>query len=218
MNDKDCYQCKKVFAKPKKYSKTQWIKSLFCSRHCFAQKRTEVPRTDEVKKKLSIAHKGTKKPWAGKYKHTKEHNKHIGESSKGNKYALGYRHSEESKKKISERMKGEKNYRWKGGNKTFRKRKNFYESQRKTKKRCNGGKHTYDEWELLKKQYNYTCPCCHKKEPEIKLTEDHIIPVSKGGLNNIENIQPLCQSCNSKKHDKTIKYGISGGEENYSAK
>ena len=72
------------------------------------------------------------------------------------------------------------------------------------------GTHTYGEWEILKKQYNYTCPCCGLSEPFNQkskyLTEDHIIPLSKGGSNLIENIQPLCLSCNIKKHTNTIKY------------
>lgn len=68
------------------------------------------------------------------------------------------------------------------------------------------GSHTFGEWELLKKQYNYTCPSCGLTETKIRLTEDHIIPLSKGGSDLIENIQPLCQSCNSKKHTKIIKY------------
>lgn len=68
--------------------------------------------------------------------------------------------------------------------------------------------HTYGEWELLKKQYGNTCPCCHKSEPEIKLTEDHIIPLSKGGSDLIENIQPLCSHCNKVKNVKIIKYEI----------
>jgi len=65
---------------------------------------------------------------------------------------------------------------------------------------------TFGEWDLLKKQYGYTCPCCNKSEPDIKLTLDHIIPLSKGGTNNIENIQPLCMDCNLRKHTKTIRY------------
>ena len=69
------------------------------------------------------------------------------------------------------------------------------------RKRDAGGRHTRKEWELLKAAYKYTCPACGKMEPKIKLTKDHIVPVSKGGPDFIENIQPLCWSCNSKKHN-----------------
>ena len=78
--------------------------------------------------------------------------------------------------------------------------------RRRTLKRSAEGTHTFGEWELLKKQYGYICPCCGKLEPEIVLTEDHIIPLAKGGSDFIENIQPLCRSCNCKKHTKIIKY------------
>ncbi len=74
----------------------------------------------------------------------------------------------------------------------------------------NGGHHTKGEWENLKAQYNWTCPSCNKKEPfEQKyrfLTKDHIIPLIKGGSDNIENIQPLCKTCNSAKSFQSIKY------------
>ena len=68
------------------------------------------------------------------------------------------------------------------------------------------GSHTFQEWENLKAQYNWICPSCKRKEPEIKLTQDHIIPLSKGGSENIENIQPLCKPCNLHKMIKVIKY------------
>ena len=80
------------------------------------------------------------------------------------------------------------------------------ERRRNIRKKGNGGSHTIADWENLKVQYNWTCPCCHKVEPEIKLTEDHIIAITKGGSDNIENIQPLCHSCNSSKQTKIIKY------------
>jgi len=74
------------------------------------------------------------------------------------------------------------------------------------RKREADGNHSFAQWEELKAKYNWTCPACTKKEPEIKLTEDHIIPLVKGGSDNIENIQPLCLKCNLRKHTKTIKY------------
>jgi len=68
------------------------------------------------------------------------------------------------------------------------------------------GYFTEDEWALLKRQYHHRCLCCGRQEPDIKLTKDHIVPLSKGGTNWIANIQPLCRSCNSKKHNRIIKY------------
>ena len=58
------------------------------------------------------------------------------------------------------------------------------------------GNHTLKEWNELKESYGDVCAYC--KMPK-KLTKDHIIPISKDGTDYIENIQPLCHNCNSKK-------------------
>ena len=34
------------------------------------------------------------------------------------------------------------------------------------------------------------------------MTIDHIVPKSKGGDNSLENLQPMCHTCNSRKADK----------------
>ena len=81
-----------------------------------------------------------------------------------------------------------------------------YENNRRARKNGNGGTHTAQEWAELKERHDFTCPCCKRKEPDIKLTRDHIIPIVKGGTNFIDNVQPLCGSCNSSKNDKIIDY------------
>ena len=70
----------------------------------------------------------------------------------------------------------------------------------------NGGSFTAEEWDALKESYGFKCLRCGKREPEIALTPDHVIPVSKQGSNDISNIQPLCLYCNKSKHDKTCDY------------
>ncbi|RRR65597.1 MAG: HNH endonuclease [Candidatus Viridilinea halotolerans] len=70
----------------------------------------------------------------------------------------------------------------------------------------NGGTFTLQEWVEIKRYYKFTCLRCRLQEPEIKLTVDHIVPASKGGRHSIENIQPLCRSCNSIKQAQTIDY------------
>lgn len=63
------------------------------------------------------------------------------------------------------------------------------------------GHHTEEEWLEKKKKYDGKCANCGTKE---NITKDHIIPYSKGGSNYIENIQPLCAKCNSKKYNNIL--------------
>lgn len=67
----------------------------------------------------------------------------------------------------------------------------------------NGGSYTQQEWRDLCARYGNRCLCCKEIKP---LTIDHVIPISKGGTNDISNIQPLCGSCNCKKYNKIIDY------------
>ncbi len=79
-------------------------------------------------------------------------------------------------------------------------------NRRRALKLAAEGSHSEEEWQELKAFYNYKCLCCGKQEPEIKLTRDHVIPLTQGGSDSIDNIQPLCARCNSKKTNKHIDY------------
>jgi len=50
----------------------------------------------------------------------------------------------------------------------------------------------------------YTCQYCFEKFERKYLTLDHIIPISRGGKTNWENIVASCGPCNTKKSDKII--------------
>jgi len=58
------------------------------------------------------------------------------------------------------------------------------------------GSHSFEEWQKLCSKHNWLCAQCKKRK---KLTKDHIKPLSAGGSDYIENIQPLCRNCNSRK-------------------
>lgn len=66
------------------------------------------------------------------------------------------------------------------------------------------GSVSFKEWVALKQLYSNTCLGCLRTEPSIKLSMDHIQPLSKGGLHCITNIQPLCRSCNSRKQTRLV--------------
>ena len=53
------------------------------------------------------------------------------------------------------------------------------------------------------KRDNYTCQYCGKNlDDKIKLHVDHILPLSKGGSNQENNLITACQKCNLEEHDR----------------
>jgi hypothetical protein len=182
----------------------------------------------EFQRKGWAANKGRKTWNAGKKGvYSKETLQKMSQRKKENppNYWKGKHHSEETKLKISIKKKGihcspstefkkgsqalEKHHQWKGGISKNPKYNTFMSIRRRVRKKDNGGTHTFQQWEELKKKYNYMCLCCKRHEPEIKLTEDHIVPLKNGGSDSIDNLQPLCLVCNSRKSTKIISYILS---------
>lgn len=160
-------------------------------------------QTQKVKDRLSENHKGDKNPMYGKIGWNRGKKLHYIIWNKG---------------LPNPNFQGANNPKWKGG---ISKEKGYHSlmaRNRELRELELGGSHTLQEWVKLKQRYNFMCLCCKKFEPEIKLTEDHIIPVNvwksyieshpeiKYQCGDIENIQPLCFSCNSRKQIKIINY------------
>lgn len=57
-------------------------------------------------------------------------------------------------------------------------------------------------FEILRRD-NYTCRYCGAKAPDVRLTVDHVLPVSLGGTDDAANLVTACVSCNSGKASVT---------------
>lgn len=68
----------------------------------------------------------------------------------------------------------------------------------------NGGTITGQQWIDMCARFDNKCLCCGAIGVRLEL--DHVVPLKLGGVNTIENAQPLCRSCNGKKGIKHIDY------------
>lgn len=71
-----------------------------------------------------------------------------------------------------------------------------------------------EEWKIICACTNDCCACCGLNRQVLRslgrvLSVDHIVPLSRGGTNWADNVQPLCfgvAGCNNRKSNKTINY------------
>jgi 5-methylcytosine-specific restriction endonuclease McrA len=67
---------------------------------------------------------------------------------------------------------------------------------RRGRLRAGGGRVSVAQWLALVERYGGRCLACGSDGP---LTMDHVVPLARGGLHDISNLQPLCRPCNLQK-------------------
>ena len=61
---------------------------------------------------------------------------------------------------------------------------------------------TDEQWDERVVEFRGRCAYC--LNPMATVTQDHLIPLSRGGSHTLSNVVPCCKSCNSKKHARTL--------------
>lgn len=66
-----------------------------------------------------------------------------------------------------------------------------------------------DEWEPLRRKVfrrdEETCVYCGASGDGVDLECDHVVPVSRGGSNDMDNLATACRSCNRSKKDLLLE-------------
>jgi hypothetical protein len=70
---------------------------------------------------------------------------------------------------------------------------------------------TLQDWSEIRRRFNDRCACCRRPASEVGLMMDHIVPLSRGGTHQPENMQPLCIHCNQWKYVRTIAFSPDSG-------
>jgi len=74
---------------------------------------------------------------------------------------------------------------------------------RRARIRGNGGTYSIHEWKAACDAWGNRCLCCGALDG---LTVDHVVPISRGGKNIIDNLQLLCMKCNKRKNIASTDY------------
>jgi 5-methylcytosine-specific restriction endonuclease McrA len=61
---------------------------------------------------------------------------------------------------------------------------------------------TTQEWLEVLECFDYCCAYCFQSG--VGLTQDHVVPISKGGNHTKSNVVPACVTCNSSKHARDL--------------
>lgn len=178
------------------------ISQIFCSERCQYKHERGRFKNEVLEKKCRVCKKLFQGKIKVKYCSIKCRRKFDYLNNRDKKISYNIQYAKDNRKKSNGwKRKWSKN----NPEKVIHNRKQYI-----YRKKGAGGKFTRNEWIELKNRIGNKCMKCGKLESEIELTADHIIPIKRWKIwrrknnvdykcNDIQNIQPLCRSCNSSK-------------------
>jgi len=202
-------------------SQKQGKRKYYLSEHG-RKKKTEYESTKEYKeRKKEYDHSPERKAYHKEYNKSDAGKKRLRRYTQTEKGKARQRRANTSEKGIQSRRRHQKSEKYKerttrykeSGQRTGTLRK--YTQSPKGRENLNRGKYkrrgllsktentlTARQWQEILEEYGRACVYCGATD--VKLTKDHVVPLSKGGKNVKENVVPACRSCNAKKHNKII--------------
>jgi 5-methylcytosine-specific restriction endonuclease McrA len=81
--------------------------------------------------------------------------------------------------------------------------------KRRAAKNASRGSFTAKEFKELCERYGNKCLSCGSTG--VVLEADHVVPLTRGGSDDISNIQPLCGTCNRRKFVDIVDYRVIAG-------
>lgn len=124
-------------------------------------------------------------------------------------YYISYWRRYQSNNKESVALQQQKYHRTEKGRLASRSR----DAKRRMHKMNTVGSYTAKELQEQLVRQNHKCYYCHKKLGDERRSwhADHIVPLSRGGTNFIDNIVLACSTCNLSKKDKLLHEWTKGG-------
>jgi hypothetical protein len=212
METKICTKCKKEYPRTDKYfvkaTKNKdgldyWCKKCKCE-HRKIKSNIKSPKAldDTSETKLNMSSEEYRKNY---YEKNKEKIlKTVKEYQRNNKNKIKARRKiylEKNREKTNiTRREYNKNHKeikrlWQQKNKD---KVNVQKQARRTNKNNLPSNLTIKQWKEIKIKFNNKCAYCGQ---ELPLSQDHFIPLSKGGEYTVNNIIPSCKSCNCSKNN-----------------
>jgi 5-methylcytosine-specific restriction endonuclease McrA len=156
----------------------------------YEKARANLPHRVEARRKYEEEHKAEiseyKKKWAAENKDSVAASKHA--------------YYEREREEVLARSK-----KWAEDNPDkVRSAKANNRRKRRAARHASSGSFTAEEFRALCEAYGNRCLACG--DTEAALEADHVVPLTRGGSDDIGNIQPLCGPCNRKKFVSDMDY------------